>query len=115
MPALGSCRSAGKKIINTVNKALLPLAKEDESYADAAPNLFGSDFAKRSNEFRDQVKALQSMLPAKNREQEPRKFFRKGPPLKRVGQRFGRGGASSGFKGRDQNHQSQNQHQSQKP
>ena len=100
-----------EKIIATVNKTLLPLAKEDEPYADAAPNLFGSDFTKRSKEFLDQVKVLCSTLPARNREQEPKKFFRRGPPSKRVVQKFGRDGASSGFRGRDRPNQSQTQRQ----
>ena len=44
-----------EKIVTCVNKALLPLARDDERFAEAAPHLFGSDFARHSKEFLDQV------------------------------------------------------------
>lgn len=34
-----------------INKSLLPLVKDDVPYMEAAPELFGADFAKRSKEF----------------------------------------------------------------
>ena len=55
-------------LISSVNKALLPLAKDDKGFTEAPPLLFGPNFAKRSKEFLDQVKAIkQPSLPkAKN-------------------------------------------------
>ena len=47
-----------EKIIMGLNKSLLPLVKEDAPYTDAAPDLFGSEFAKRSKEFLEQVKTI---------------------------------------------------------
>ena len=54
-----------EKIITGLNKSLLPLVKEDAPYTDAAPDLFGSEFAKRSKEFLEQVKTIRSSLPTK--------------------------------------------------
>lgn len=105
-----------EKIVASVNKSLLPLAKEEEPYSEAPPNLFGADFARRSKDFVEQVKALRSSLPARgsHREQaEGRKFFRRGPPSKRGGQRSGRGGVSNRFQQRDRSsHQNSAQRQS---
>ena len=52
------------RIITSINKSLLPLVKEDSSYSDVSPDLFGADFAKRSKDFLDQVKALRSSTPS---------------------------------------------------
>ena len=35
-----------ERIVTRVHKALLPLARDDEHFAEAAPHLFGSDVAK---------------------------------------------------------------------
>ena len=55
-------RLRGEKIVASVNKSMLPLAKEEE---EAPPNLFGVDFARRSKDFMEWVKALRSSLPAR--------------------------------------------------
>ena len=66
-----------EKVVTSVNKALLPLVKEDDHFAGASPNLFGPDFAKRSKEFLEQVKALRSSLPVRVQ----KTLFSQGPPL----------------------------------
>ena len=69
---------------------------------EAPPNLFGSEFAKRSKEFMEQVKALCSTLPPRREQDSSKKFFQQ-VPSKRVGQRPGRGRASYAYRGRKQN------------
>ena len=86
-----------EKLLTAVNKSLLPLVKEDGPYVNAAPDLFGADFAKRSKEFLDQVKAMRSSLPAKGDYRKP--LFRKGQPSERGTANKWRGGASFNFKG----------------
>ena len=73
-----------EKVVTSVNKALLPLVKEDDHFAGASPNLFGPDFAKRSKEFLDQVKALRSSLPVRTQSEYRKPFFRKGLLSRRV-------------------------------
>ena len=90
-----------EKIMTSVNKSLLPLAKDDENFTTAAPLLFGGEFAKKSKDFLDQVKAIRSTLPAKNKGDYTRKpFFRGPPPSKRGGVNRSRGGDSTNFRGR---------------
>ena len=55
-----------EKVVSALNKSLMPLIKDDAPYADAAPELFGPDFAKRSKEFLEQVKTIRSSLPTKS-------------------------------------------------
>lgn len=86
-----------EKIVSTVNKSLVPLVKEDKDYVDAYPDLFGADFAKRSKEFLDQVKALRSSLPNKS-EVYKKPLFRKGQSSGRTGA-FRRGGGPNQFRG----------------
>ena len=60
-----------------MNKALLPLTKEDENFIDAAPSLFGSAFAQKSKELVDQVKVMRShLISHKDGKQE---FFQSAP------------------------------------
>ena len=93
-------RLCQEKIIAGVNKSLIPLVKDDSPYVDAAPDLFGPDFAKRSKEFLDQVKMIRSSLPTKghNPENKGRPLFRKGQSSGRTGA-FKRGGASISYTG----------------
>ena len=65
--------------MTSVNKSLLPLAKDDENFTTAAPLLFGGEFSKKSKDFLDQVKAIRSTLPAKNKGDYTRKPFFRGP------------------------------------
>ena len=43
-----------------MNKALLPLVDDDDNFSDVAPSLFGPEFAQKSKELVEQVKALWS-------------------------------------------------------
>ena len=47
-----------EKVTQDLNKALQPLAKQDELFASCAPALFGPEFAKKSKEHVEQVKAM---------------------------------------------------------
>ena len=82
-----------EKIVTSINKSLLPLVKEDSSYSDVSPDLFGADFAKRSKDFLDQVKALRSSMPSKDYKKS---LFRKGQSSGRTGANY-RGGASNRY------------------
>ena len=57
-----------EKLVGSFNKSLLPLVKEDKDFTGTAPNLFGTDFAKRSKEFTDQIKEMRSSLPNETRQ-----------------------------------------------
>ena len=78
-----------ERIVTSVNKVLLPLARDDEQFAEAAPHLFGTDFARQSKEFMDQVKAIRSTLPSKTKEPARKPFFRGGPPRRGEGTNSG--------------------------
>ena len=45
-----------EKIVNSIDKTLLPLVKEDGDFLDVAPKLFGPDFKKSAKDHLDQVK-----------------------------------------------------------
>ena len=64
-----------EKVCQDLNKALIPLAKEDENFDEAPPSLFGTEFAKKAKDHVDQVKALRSTSS-----KTERPFFRGGPP-----------------------------------
>ena len=87
-----------EKIVTSMNRSLLPLVKNDENFTEAAPHLFGGDFARQSKEFLDQMKALRSTLPSKTKEPFKKPFFRGGPPSKRGGHKP-RGGDPKSFRG----------------
>ena len=74
-----------EKVVADVNKALLPIAQDDDNFRDAPPYLFGNEFAKRSKDYVEQVRAMRSTLP-KGTGKRP--FFQGGPPR--------RGGQSRG-------------------
>ena len=63
-----------EKLVTAINYNLTPLVKEDIDFTEAAPNLFGSDFSKRSKNYLDQVKTLRSTLPPR---QQDRDLFKK--------------------------------------
>ena len=96
-------RMRREKIISSVNKSLIPLTKQEESFSEAPPDLFGSGFAQKSKEFLDQLKAIRSTLPpsTKSSSQDTRKSFFAGAPTERGHSKSRGGGASSSFKGRD--------------
>ena len=48
------------KVLTHLNKSLLPLLEEDDNFKDVAPSLFGPEFARKSKELIDQVKAIRS-------------------------------------------------------
>ena len=96
------------KVVASMNKALLPLTKEDEHFREAPPYLFGNGFAKRSKKFMDQVRALRTTLPAKtNQEGGKRSTYNwqrgsssRGGYSGGSGYRYRRGGAPSQYRGR---------------
>ena len=57
-----------------MNKALLPLVEENSNFEDVSPSLFGPEFAQKSKELVDQVKAMRSTITT------PKQFFDKAPP-----------------------------------
>ena len=63
-----------EKIVTCVNKVLLPLARDEEHFTEAAPQLFGTDFARQSKGFMDQVGAILSTVPSKNKEPARKPF-----------------------------------------
>ena len=65
------------KVISQLNKSLLPLTEEDSNFEGVAPSLFGLEFAHKSKDHVEQVKALRSSGGAKESKQQ---FFRQGPP-----------------------------------
>ena len=79
-----------QKVISQVNKALMPIVDDDSNFQDSAPALFGTEFAKKSKDLVDQVKAMRVPLTSR-REQKP--FFRGGPPVRRGDTARGMGGA----------------------
>ena len=91
------------KVLTHLNKSLLPLLEEDDNFKDVAPSLFGPEFARKSKELIDQVKAIRSTT-----QKDGKSFFRQGPPKSRVGynQQPGRGGGQSSRKGNHQFQQS---------
>ena len=94
-------------LISSVNKALLPFAKDDEGFTEAPPLLFGPNFAKRSKEFLDQVKVIRTTIPTKGKEPSGKPFFRGPPPSKRRGgYRFKGGDSNSSSQGRSRQGQS---------
>ena len=66
------------KVISQLNKSLLPLVEEDSYFEEVAPSLFGPEFAHRSKEHKEQVKAMRSAGTTGNSKQQ---FFRSGPPI----------------------------------
>jgi len=46
------------KIITQMNKALLPLVEVDSTFGEVSPSLFGLEFAQKSKNLVDQVKAM---------------------------------------------------------
>ena len=64
------------KVLTHLNKSLLPLLKEDDNFKDVAPSLFGPEFARKSKELIDQIKAIRSTTQ-KNGES----FFQQGPQV----------------------------------
>ena len=83
-----------EKIVGDINKALLPIVGDEANFKEVAPLLFGTEFAKKSQEMVEQVKAMRSTI-TKNTSRKP-SFFRSGPPNRGgFNRRFGRGGAQS--------------------
>lgn len=89
-----------EKVVTDVNKALLPIALEDDNFRDAPPYLFGNEFAKRSKDYVEQVQAMRSTL----RDRGKRPFFRNGPPRRGVDKSRG-GGPQSKFRGNRERYQ----------
>ena len=86
-----------EKIVQSVNKSLLPLVKEDTSFKEASPYLFGDDFAKRQKDFSDQIKALRAGRHSHTEQTFRKPLFRKGLPPGR-GMARGRGGGPSNYR-----------------
>ena len=58
------------KVISQLNKSLLPLVEEDSHFGEVAPSLFGPEFACRSKEHVEQVKAMKSAGTTSNSKQQ---------------------------------------------
>ena len=58
-----------EKITGSFNKGPLPSVQEEDNFKGAAPFLFGPDFAKKSKDFIDQVKAMRSTVSRPDRQQ----------------------------------------------
>ena len=67
-----------ERVVSDLNKALLPIVRDDSNFKEAAPLLFGTEFAKKGKELVDQVKAMRSTITKKQERKPP--FFRGGPP-----------------------------------
>lgn len=48
-----------EKITTQMNKSLLPLAKDETKFREAAPMPLGTEFAKSSKQYIDQVKGIE--------------------------------------------------------
>ena len=68
-------------MVTELNKSLLPIVQEDDNFKESSPSLFGTEFARKSKDLVDQVKAMRSSLIF--RRDRPPKFFRSGPPAGR--------------------------------
>ena len=82
-----------KKITNAINKSPLPFIEDDTNFKDCTHDLLSMEFARKSKDLVNKVKAMWSSLSSW-REQKP--FFRRAFPHKRweggLCQRFGQGG-----------------------
>ena len=95
-------------MVQSINKSLLPLVKDDTDFIEAAPNLFGPNFSKRAKDHLDQVKSLKAAaFPVRqqsshnyNRPQGSGHVFHRGHPSAR-GQARGRGGRPTYHKSGD--------------
>ena len=67
-----------ERIVGAMNKALLPIVGDNDNFKEAAPLLFGTEFAKKTKEMVEQVKAMRSAITKKPDRKPP--FFRSGPP-----------------------------------
>ena len=90
-------RLRNEKIICIVNKALLPLAKEEEPYLTQLRTCsgFGSDFVKRSKEFLDHSRHCDPPYQSRTESRRQESFFEVAHPSMWAGQKFGRGGTTS--------------------
>ena len=86
-----------EKLVNSFNKSLLLLVKEDKDFAETTTYLFRADFAKRSKEFTNQIKAMRSTVPNKTEYRSLRPLFWKGQPPGRGMANRGRGGDPSNY------------------
>ena len=55
-----------ERIVGEINKALLPIVGDGSNFKEAAPLLFGMEFAKKSKEMVEQVKAMRSTITKKS-------------------------------------------------
>ena len=86
------------RVIGDMNKTLLPIVQEDSNFSTAPPQLFGPDFARKSKDLVDQMRAMRSTTTTTRKPPERRpQFFRGGPPNRGrfTNQRYGRGGGPS--------------------
>ena len=95
-----------ERVVNDLNKSLLPIVGDDLNFKEAAPLLFGTEFAKKGKELVDQVRAMRSTITRKPERRPP--FFRGGPPTNRGGgfnRKYRRGGAQTFRYGRERPYQ----------
>ena len=62
-----------ERIIRDLNKAPLPIVGDDSNFKDAAPLVFGTEFAKKGKEMVDQVRVMRSTITKKQEQKPP--FF----------------------------------------
>ncbi len=75
-----SVHSPGReKITGQMNKSLLPLAKDETKFTEAAPMLLGTEFAKSSKKYIDQVKAMRTTLNSTSNSRTSKLYFLGGP------------------------------------
>ena len=77
-----------EKVMTSLNKGLLPLVKDEQNFTEAAPGLFGAEFAEKCKKHVEQVKAMRFSLSKGDRagsSDNKRPFFRQGPPPNRGG------------------------------
>jgi hypothetical protein len=66
-----------ERVVSDFNKSLLPIVGDDSNFKDAAPLLFGTEFAKKGKEMVDQVKVMWSSFPKNLERKSP--FFEEAP------------------------------------
>ena len=65
------------KVLTHLNKSLLPLLEEDTNFENVAPSLFDPEFARKSKDLVDQVRAITCRSTT---QKDLRQFFRQVPP-----------------------------------
>ena len=94
-----------ERVVSDLNKALLPIIGDDSNFKEAAPLLFGMEFAEKGKELVDQVTVMKSTITKKQEWKPP--SFRGGPPNNWGGfsRKYERGGAQNVRYSRERSYQ----------